>query len=267
MLSLNKLSSLPKHTRTRKVALLLQGIEEDLVAGKGADTAYVAGLFSLLRSADCPRGAGEEALAALSGIGKDDADGLARLCNRVRHGILSFYDLPQADWDLRYPASDGNPPRGMFSGMTVFLDEIRSPYNVGAVFRSSESFGFGRIHLAPRTASPEHPRARRTAIGTIDQVTWRYDGYHALQTGVPVFALETGGTAISEFRFPREGIVILGNEELGIGKEAREAAEASWGIVTIPRYGRKGSLNLSVAFGILAYSWTSSVVSSFTDGS
>lgn len=267
MLSLNKLSSLPKHTRTRKVALLLQGIESDLIAGNGADTEYIAGLFSLLRAAAFPDGTGEEALAALSRIGKDDAVELARLCNRVRHGILSFYDIPQADWDLNYPASDGTRIEGRFSGMTVFLDEIRSPYNVGAVFRSAEAFGFGRILLAPGTASPEHSRARRTAMGTVDQVPWRYDGYETLRIGVPVFALETGGTPISEFPFPRNGIAILGNEELGVGREARKAAESSWGIVTIPRYGRKGSLNLSVAFGILAYSWTSSVVSPLADSS
>ena len=268
MLSIRKLAALPKRTRIRKTALLLQGMETDLRNGKPADIPFIMELFSLLEAENTPPGtgaAGREALSrreALSARGTYDNEIVARVCNRARHEILDFCGVPQADWDLVYPEGEVAGPGRGFPGMGVFLDEIRSPFNVGSVFRTAESFGFGRVVLAPGTASPDHPRARRTAMGTVDLIPWAFAGCGALRTGLPVFALETGGTEISRFRFPREGLAILGNEELGISREARDAAAASWGIVSIPRFGRKGSLNLSVAFGILAYSWTTFLASS-----
>jgi TrmH family RNA methyltransferase len=68
-----------------------------------------------------------------------------------------------------------------------------------------------------------------------------------------VFALETGGTPLRDFVFPREGIVILGSEELGVSPEALERAE--YGRVSIPMTGIKASINVGVAFGILVYAW------------
>ncbi|MDR0324082.1 MAG: hypothetical protein LBI12_06525, partial [Treponema sp.] len=71
----------------------------------------------------------------------------------------------------------------------------------------------------------------------------------------PVFALETGGTPIGEFPFPRNGLLITGSEELGVSPRALAAAEASLGRVSIPCYGAKASLNVSVAFGIALNMW------------
>ena len=71
---------------------------------------------------------------------------------------------------------------------------------------------------------------------------------------------KTGGIPINDFSFPRQGTVIIGSEELGISPEAKSIVEESAGIVTIPTYGAKGSLNVSVAFGILMYYWYHSVV-------
>ena len=73
----------------------------------------------------------------------------------------------------------------------------------------------------------------------------------------PVFALETGGTDIRKFDFPKKGIVIIGSEELGVSPEALALAKS--GTVTIPMTGIKASLNVGVAFGILMERWTSSI--------
>jgi TrmH family RNA methyltransferase len=69
--------------------------------------------------------------------------------------------------------------------------------------------------------------------------------------------LETGGTAINEFVFPKQGIVIIGSEELGVSPEALE--RATYGRVTIPMKGIKASLNVGVAFGILMQAWVASL--------
>jgi TrmH family RNA methyltransferase len=74
----------------------------------------------------------------------------------------------------------------------------------------------------------------------------------------PVFALETGGIPLAEFPFPRQGLLIAGSEELGISPQAMAVADASLGRVSIPCYGAKGSLNVSVAFGIVMQAWAES---------
>ena len=65
--------------------------------------------------------------------------------------------------------------------------------------------------------------------------------------------METGGTPITEFSFPKEGIVIIGSEELGVSPEALKRAD--YGRVSIPMTGLKASLNVGVAFGILMQAW------------
>ena len=62
-----------------------------------------------------------------------------------------------------------------------------------------------------------------------------------------MFALEIGGTDIREFEFPEKGICMIGSEETGLTREARELALSSCGIVTIPQFGAKGSINVASA--------------------
>jgi TrmH family RNA methyltransferase len=71
----------------------------------------------------------------------------------------------------------------------------------------------------------------------------------------PIFALETGGTPIARFPFPSRGVLIAGSEELGVSPGALAAADASLGRLSIPTRGAKGSLNVSVAFGIAMAAW------------
>ena len=78
-------------------------------------------------------------------------------------------------------------------------------------------------------------------------------------SGGPFFALETGGVPLGDFSFPSRGILIAGSEELGISPRALAAADASLGRVTIPTWGVKGSLNVSVAFGIVMQAWASAL--------
>ena len=89
----------------------------------------------------------------------------------------------------------------------------------------------------------------------MDGVDWSELELSAIPPGISVFALETGGEDISEFRFPEKGICIIGAEEDGISPEGRRLAESSYGIVTIPQHGAKGSLNVSSAAAILLYKW------------
>jgi TrmH family RNA methyltransferase len=140
--------------------------------------------------------------------------------------------------------------------MKVYLEDLRSPFNVGSIFRTADAFGVEELLLSPSCADPAHPRAQRSAMGAIGLLPWRRAGLESLK-GYPVFALELGGADIADYSFPDNGIAILGSEELGISREIRALCSA--GIVSIPMNGAKGSLNVAVAFGILMHAWTQSL--------
>jgi TrmH family RNA methyltransferase len=161
-----------------------------------------------------------------------------------------------ADWDFDAAGPEGGLDalrRRIFPGMQVYLEDIRSPFNVGAMFRCAESFGVEKIWLSPLCADPNHPRAARTAMGCVGVLPWKR--LELAKTGGPFFALETGGIPLEEFSFPRQGVLIAGSEELGVSPAALAAADASLGRVSIPTFGAKGSLNVSVAFGIVMHAW------------
>ncbi|MDR0465410.1 MAG: TrmH family RNA methyltransferase [Treponema sp.] len=194
-----------------------------------------------------------------------------RALNSIRHILLAQTGRDQADWD--FICGDGRldpQKRQIFEGMHVYMEDIRSPFNVGAMFRTAESFGVEKIILSPLCADPRHKRAERTAMGCIDIITWERNDLFSLEDSseilnrgfqsklncsLPIFALETGGVPLNEFPFPRRGILITGSEELGVSPRALAAADASLGRVTIPSYGTKASLNVSVAFGIAVQTW------------
>jgi len=188
-----------------------------------------------------------------------------RALNSVKHLLLAATGRDQADWD--FIAGDGRlDPAGrqIFNGMCVYMEDIRSPFNVGAMFRAAEVFGVEKIFLSEFCADPRHRRAERTAMGCVDIVPWERRDFFASEeiSGLPypVFALEKGGIPIDKFPFPRKGLLIAGSEELGVSPRALAAADASLGRVSIPTYGAKASLNVSVAFGIALQAWTKSFI-------
>lgn len=185
---------------------------------------------------------------------------LRRAVNNVKHLLLAATGRDQSDWD--FTSSDGRldpARRQIFNGMYVYMEDIRSPFNVGAMFRTAEIFGVEKIFLSQFCADPRHRRAERTAMGCADIVPWERRGFFDCEENsglpYPVFALETGGIPIDRFPFPRQGLLIAGSEELGVSPRALAAADASLGRVSIPVYGAKASLNVSVAFGIALQAW------------
>jgi TrmH family RNA methyltransferase len=146
--------------------------------------------------------------------------------------------------------------------MVVYVEDVRSPFNVGSIFRTAEAFGAERILLSPRTPLPSHPRAMRTSLGAESVLPWVRAELSAAASLGGVFALELGGTPIDRFTFPRNGVVLVGSEELGLSPEALRIADGHSGRVSIPLCGAKRSLNVSVAFGILMHAWHAALTSS-----
>ena len=155
--------------------------------------------------------------------------------------------------------------RPFYPGVYVYAEDIRAPFNLGSIFRTAEAFGAEKLLLSEGCVSPEQPRAQRSAMGCTHFLPWEYCSLESLPADLPVFALETGGTPITSFSFPKHGIVLLGSEELGLSAEALKKVSA--GIVSIPMKGIKASLNVAVAFGILMQYWIASLKDTVLDKS
>jgi TrmH family RNA methyltransferase len=255
-----KLERLPPGQRRRKLVLLLTGIERDLSTGKdlpSCDEVYVLSLVRLVLEdpkVDLPAAAELGRLL----LSENGGRGLLRICNCARHALLSAVGSFPAEWDLVHSeANNGDTEvvRFFHPGISAYAEDIRSPFNLGSIFRTAEAFGAEKMILSPLCVPPSHPRAQRSAMGCIDYLPWERLPLQNLPAALPVFALETGGIPIGEFEFPSQGIVIIGSEELGVSPEG--LSRASYGRVSIPMAGIKASLNVGVAFGILMQAWTS----------
>jgi TrmH family RNA methyltransferase len=283
VIPLYKLEELPRSQKLRKAASLLRNAEHRLIVSgqfPTGEAGYFASLTELLAKDEKIKAAAleelkkaqsvfasqsnrEEIAYSLTGSGE-----IRRALNSVYHLLLSETGRNQADWDfIEASGALDSSKRRPFSGMQVYLEDIRSPFNVGSMFRTAESFGAEKIWLSPLSADPRHKRAERSAMGCVDILPWeRFSSDPFSECGSssgnpeefsagPFFALETGGVPIEDFAFPSRGILIAGSEELGVSPKALAASDASLGRVSISTRGAKGSLNVSVAFGIAMQAW------------
>ncbi|MCR9163831.1 MAG: TrmH family RNA methyltransferase [Nannocystaceae bacterium] len=145
----------------------------------------------------------------------------------------------------------------------VFLDNIRSLRNVGSVFRSADGAGVAHVHLCGFTPTPEHPKMAKTSLGAEDAVPWTRhpDAVAAARAlrddGARLWVVDGGERACSVFdpqllasRQPGRIVLVFGHEVSGVDPRLEALAERT---VCLPMMGIKGSLNVSVAMGIVSY--------------
>ncbi len=146
----------------------------------------------------------------------------------------------------------------------VILHNIRSTYNVGAIFRTADAAGVSEVILAGYTPTPVdrfgRPRAdiKKASLGAEESVPWKHvesldECIKELQeNGVAVVTVEQSSRAIDYKKYVLTGptALIFGNEVEGVPKEAVEAADAC---IHIPMHGMKESLNVSVAAGVVLF--------------
>lgn len=269
MITIRKLQSLPEETRLRKMLRLLHHCGVELRSGRSISSSYLLDLLRLLRETGKYGGilhSQIDALTrALSTVSSEHShEKLIRCCSNLQAGLERVLGEEPAEWDLLPPLNADTetpePVKRETLPLKVFLEDIRSPFNVGSLFRTAEAFGVEQILLSPATPLPTHKRSRRSAMGTVNAVPWEVmslDLFLENEGTNNLIALEKGGTSVDSFVFPRSGTVIIGSEELGVSSRALEAAEKSCGRVTIPMLGIKNSLNVAVAFGIVMYRWYS----------
>jgi len=261
MMDLSHFANLHGRARTRKAVLILERIEREWDVSS-SDSArgleYARALAEFLASSE--ESAEETRRAALDFLVPSpdaDSDTLRHALNSLRHRLAAISGQSPADWDFIVSPRPGRARLRRVSGMRVYLEDIRSPFNVGSIFRTAEALGFDEILLSPDCADPLHSRALRTAMGTVERLPWRRATLAELGEIEGSFALEVGGSALGEFEFPQPGLMVLGSEELGVSAEAMRLCAG--GAVEISLVGAKASLNVATAFGIAGYSWLASM--------
>jgi tRNA (guanosine-2'-O-)-methyltransferase len=139
--------------------------------------------------------------------------------------------------------------------LALLLDSVSQPFNVGSIFRTAAALGAEQIWLCGDSASPEHPSARKTALGTDRLVAWECGltaaeaAAQATAGGLAVVAIELASGALPLHEAPLDGDVCLalGHEDRGCSAALLAAASA---VAYIPQTGRVGSLNVAAAAAI-----------------
>ncbi len=144
--------------------------------------------------------------------------------------------------------------------LVVVLDDVRSMYNIGSVFRTCDSFRVEAVYLCGICQTPPSTEIHKTALGAEESVSWQYfptaleaveqlhkDGYQVLSieqvehsTKLQKFVADT----------QKRYAIVLGNEVKGVHQDVVDASD---GCLEIPQLGTKHSMNVSVTAGIVIY--------------
>jgi tRNA G18 (ribose-2'-O)-methylase SpoU len=145
---------------------------------------------------------------------------------------------------------------------SALLEDIRSLWNVGSIFRSADGAGFEKLYLCGITGSPPRKEIAKTSLGAEEAIAWEH---HAgaldilpalISAGVQIVALEKTEASVPLRNALEQGklrapvCLVVGNEVSGVSAEALGRAEH---VCHLPMRGAKSSLNVAVAFGVAAY--------------
>ena len=165
--------------------------------------------------------------------------------------------------------------------LVVVLDDVRSMYNVGSVFRTCDAFRVESMCLCGISSTPPATEIHKTALGAEDAVAWKYyktaleaveelkaQGYEVLaveqvehSTKLQHFKVEFNDSKLkaqgSKLKAAKKYAVVLGNEVKGVHQEVVDACN---GCLEIPQSGTKHSMNVSVTAGIIIWEFASQLL-------
>ena len=145
--------------------------------------------------------------------------------------------------------------------IVLIAHNIRSLWNVGTFFRNADCFGVQKMYLTGYTAVPPRKEISKTAIGAEEWIEWEYskdpiDAIEQLKNqGFTIAGLEKSTTSIdiTTYECPKKLAIVLGHEVLGVSKELLNICDD---VLHINQFGKKESLNVSVACGIALFELT-----------
>jgi 23S rRNA (guanosine2251-2'-O)-methyltransferase len=144
--------------------------------------------------------------------------------------------------------------------IVVVLENIRSAYNVGSVFRTGDAFLIEAIYITGYSAKPPHKEIKKTALGAEETVTWKHfpSAIEAIEelknNGYKVLAVEQVENSLKLHELNWEAqtriAVVFGNEVCGVEQTTIAMCDGS---VEIPQFGMKHSLNIATAAGVVLW--------------
>lgn len=145
---------------------------------------------------------------------------------------------------------DGNNNQAPFLQNAIFLNKLRSAYNVGNIIRTTEALRIGNIYFDEKTPFTDNEKVQKTSMGAY-QLTNCIQKFKLEELPRPFIGLDTSKTSISiyDFIFPKNFTLVLGNEEYGISDELLKELDY---LIEIPMLGFKNSINVSSAYAICA---------------
>jgi tRNA G18 (ribose-2'-O)-methylase SpoU len=141
----------------------------------------------------------------------------------------------------------------------VVIDSIRSNYNVGSIFRTSDGAMIEKLYLCGYTPHPPKKEILKTALGATESVNWKYvkDPKEVIRKmkdeGIKVCALELTDKSFSYYDLKNDVFplcLLIGNEITGVSQDLLDLCDFS---IEIPQYGIKQSLNVAVAYGVTIF--------------
>ncbi len=146
------------------------------------------------------------------------------------------------------------------TSVIAVLENIRSAYNVGSVFRTADAFLLQGIYLTGYTCIPPHKEIKKTALGAEESVEWKHFASatgaidELKSNGYQVYAVEQVSNSFSlekmSFAADQKIAVIFGNEVSGVENETILKCD---GCIEIPQLGMKHSLNIATAAGVVLW--------------
>lgn len=143
--------------------------------------------------------------------------------------------------------------------VVVVLNSIRSSYNVGSIFRTSDGAMIEKLYLCGYTPHPPKKEVLKTALGSQDSVQWEFEEdplkvvNELKQKGYIICALEQTDSNIPYYELNKKNLpicLIVGNEISGVSQELIDLCDVT---IDIPQFGIKQSLNVAVAYGIAIF--------------
>jgi len=140
----------------------------------------------------------------------------------------------------------------------IVLDNLRSAFNVGSIFRLCDAMRVSGLFLCGYTAAPPNKKLLKTSLGTINYVPWKkftsaMDALEFLRAdSIPVWAAETTSHSRSyeNVHYPPELGIIFGNEALGVDKDVLKKCD---NLIEIPLFGYKNSINVAASCAVIGF--------------
>jgi TrmH family RNA methyltransferase len=148
---------------------------------------------------------------------------------------------------------DARLPKGT-EGLILVLDDIRDPGNLGTLIRIADWYGIRDIVCSPSCVDWHNPKTISATMGSFTRVNGYYTELPVFLKGqkLPILGGFLDGKSVHTFKFPQNGILVIGSESHGISREVTKCVTEK---ITIPKFGQAESLNAAVAGAIILDNW------------